>query len=68
MSRIGRFTLRATFGLAVAGALGLGATQALQATEPGATTARACDASDCFRKCRSQGAFGECYNGVCYCS
>lgn len=64
MGRIGKLGVYGVFGAAMAGALGFGTVQAVGAAEPGVSAQRACNVSDCMKKC---GYYGECYNGTCYC-
>jgi len=64
-----RTILSTSFGLAIAVALGFGATQALAA--PAASSAgRICDAAECSAYCLMQpcGAEGRCRSGNCMCA
>jgi hypothetical protein len=63
-----RTILSTSFGLAIAVALGFGATQALAA--PAASgAARICDADQCTAYCLTQpcGGAGRCRSGTCMC-
>lgn len=59
---------RGLFGIAVLGALGAGATQALARSPAPAERAFTCDERECYRQCIANGIrSGYCSDGECVC-